>query len=66
MDQDEAYDSFSVSLRVAAQQLIDEILANYGKVSLGPLCTAAQRRLTDANSARQARPRASREQNHEH
>lgn len=54
--QDEDDDSFAVSLRVATQQLLDELLESYGKPALAALCSAAQRRLQEAHALREVGP----------
>ncbi|KAL1522035.1 hypothetical protein AB1Y20_021680 [Prymnesium parvum] len=52
--QDEDDDSFAVSVRVATQQLIDELVDSYGGAAVAALCAAARRRLAEAHEARQA------------
>ena len=51
---DEDADTFAVSVRVAAQQLLDDLLEQYGRSVLRALCGAARRRLDEAASARAA------------
>lgn len=50
--QDEDEDSFAVSTRVAAQQLMIEVLDSMGQKALGPLCVAVERALAESEACR--------------
>jgi hypothetical protein len=50
--QDEDEDSFAVSTRVAAQQLMIELLDSTGQKALPPLCVAVQRAFAESEACR--------------
>lgn len=50
--QDEDADSFAVSTRVAAQQLMIELLDSTGRKALSPLCVAVERALAESELCR--------------